>query len=67
MSLTPQQLTDALLSRGYTQQDIARICGISQPSVHRIAKGKQPSPPYTVVDTLRRLYKKGDAVCQQKK
>ena len=38
--MTPQDIIQTLMMVGWTQVEIAREIGLSQPSVNRIAKGK---------------------------
>ena len=57
--LTPQELIQRLISRGFSQADVARKCKVSQATVSKIMNGKQTTTSFEFVDALRRLYKKG--------
>ena len=57
--LTPKDLIQRLILKGFSQADIARKCKASQATVSKILNGKQASTRFEFVDALRRLYKKG--------
>lgn len=54
--MTPQELIQALNELGLTQTDIRDRTGISQPSISRIASGKNTDPRASVLRALEELY-----------
>jgi transcriptional regulator with XRE-family HTH domain len=56
--MTPQEIVRALESKGWSQHQIARAIGISQPSLWRIATGITTGPKYYVMDALRELLRR---------
>ena len=52
-------MAQSLIDKGYTQTDIVNMCiargaKTSQPTIHRILRGNDPS--YTLGDAIRRAY-----------
>ena len=52
---TPQELVQALLKRGCTQQDLAAAACVSQATISRMASGQHKDPKSSTVDALRLL------------
>lgn len=52
--MTIQQMIDALIARGWTQQSIADAVNTTQPTIHRAAKGA--SVRYETGKAIERLY-----------
>lgn len=50
----PHELIGVLLQAGWTQEEIAKRIGSTQPTVHRIFSRKR-DPRYSVVEKLRQL------------
>lgn len=53
----PKKMIDKLLSIGFTELEIARGTGLSQPTIWRITNAGQ-SPRYEAYDAIRRLFNK---------
>lgn len=52
---TPSELIRALLSAGWSQEQIASATDVSQPTICRIHSGRHQNPRYSVVEKLRQL------------
>lgn len=52
--LSPQEAIKVLLSHGYSQERIAQIANVKQPTISRIIALPDRYPSYRVVDALRR-------------
>ena len=52
---TPMKICKTLLSRGYTQQELADLVGVKQPTISRIAAGTIKDISYNTVSRLINL------------
>lgn len=52
---TPMKICKTLLSRGYTQQELADLVGVKQPTISRIAAGAIKDTSYNTVSRLINL------------
>jgi predicted transcriptional regulator len=47
-----------LQNRGFTQTEIAALCGVSQASISDLATGKTRDPSYLLGETLLRVHRR---------
>lgn len=52
----PQALVEKIIESGFSQADIAKETGISQPTISRILSGTHKDPRSSVMDLLRSFY-----------
>ena len=52
------KLSEDLIGAGYSEARIGAAVGLSQPSVHRIRRGRQVKVNFHAVDALRALHEK---------
>lgn len=56
MSLeTPQELVKELISAGFSQQVIADVAGVKQPTISRILSGEHTDPKSSVLIKLKQF------------
>ena len=52
--VSAQDMVNSLLASGFTEGSLAKEVGTSQPTIHRIKKGSEPS--YTLGKTIESIY-----------
>lgn len=55
MIVSAKEAVDSLTELGYTQSEIARHIGVSQPTIHRILMGKQRGALWSTTLSLSHL------------
>lgn len=61
--MTPKEMIKALLAKGYSQHQLARKCGISQPAISKIAAYNKP----IMLSTYESIKKAYDAEFKERK
>lgn len=56
LDITPQQMVNALVSAGLSQNDIAELTGIAQSTVCRLFTGVHTDPRISTARAIEKLY-----------